>query len=332
MVEEKTLSKIVYSFYDNKTAEFSSTRYKQWPSISKFITRIKKNDTFLDLGCGNGRHMISKNCTSIGVDTCLGFLKNIEKKEKSPLLIQSSIENLPLHCNIFSYILCSAVIHHLIDPHRGLFEIKRVMKRNAEALIVVWGDECLKSKKIREIKEFIVTSELPEEKIDEKSKLTKVDLPLEKTIENKKKYLIQEIFQNQQKLELLNEKDALFTTLIEQTGVKINELIQTEKEDINREIQIRNDANLSQNVDSHIKKNNKKEISEVQTISLLHKSRYIRIFKNHLLINWKNTGNMRYYKFYHINELRNLIENVGFEIMKIETENESLNCFIKNSK
>lgn len=65
--------------------------------------------------------------------------------------------------------------------------------------------------------------------------------------------------------------------------------------------------------------------------NLLHKVRFVRVFKNHILVNWKGTGKMRFYRFFEEIELRELIQQSGLDIIKIEWENESMNVYVKKN-
>lgn len=55
---------------------FSATRYKQWPSITKFLHSLSPGSLGLDAGCGNGKYLPawdadeakSKGCYMIGLD------------------------------------------------------------------------------------------------------------------------------------------------------------------------------------------------------------------------------------------------------------------------
>lgn len=275
------LSDSVSSFYDKNTSEFSSTRYKKWPSISLFLKNIQKEDVYLDLGCGNGRHLIfDVDCKRIGIDLCLGFLKEIKRKDengknKELALIQSKVNEIPLQSNSITYLLCSAVIHHVIDPVPGILEISRVMAPLSLGLVVVWGSECLKNKEIREIAEVIQQNGQENE-------------------------ILNKIIEKQEVARKTHKNSTDFHNLIEEIGVLIDDYIQEEKSK-----------------------------PHLQEIKPLYKSRYIRIFEDHMLINWKNTGEMRYYKFYTVSELRDLVESADLEVLKIEAENESLNCYIR---
>lgn len=63
-------------------------------------------------------------------------LKNYKKKFKIHI---GSVDNLPFKNNYFDFINCSGVIHHIENPKKAFREIKRVLKKNGTALIVIHG-------------------------------------------------------------------------------------------------------------------------------------------------------------------------------------------------
>jgi len=104
--------------------------------------KLEKGDVVLDLGCGEGRHVISayleEEVTSIGVDLCLDDLKTTAEKfepfaeeensEKSFNLTCASALQLPFPDNSFDKVICSEVLEHIPDYEGALKEINRVLK------------------------------------------------------------------------------------------------------------------------------------------------------------------------------------------------------------
>lgn len=104
--------------------------------------KLEKGDVVLDLGCGEGRHVISayleEDITSIGVDLCLDDLKTTAEKfepfadkdnsDKSFNLTCASALELPFADNSFDKVICSEVLEHIPDYEGALKEVQRILK------------------------------------------------------------------------------------------------------------------------------------------------------------------------------------------------------------
>lgn len=106
----------------------------------KFLP-LQKGDVVLDLGCGEGRHVISayleQEVTSVGVDLSLDDLKTTAEKftpfkEDNPnkhfALLSANALTLPFADNTFDKIICSEVLEHIPDYEGALKEINRILK------------------------------------------------------------------------------------------------------------------------------------------------------------------------------------------------------------
>ena len=103
---------------------------------------LEPGDYVLDLGCGEGRHVISAyveaNVHSFGVDLSLDDLKTTRDKYldfaepdnagKSFGLSSADALRLPFADDTFDKVICSEVLEHIPDYQGALREIERVLK------------------------------------------------------------------------------------------------------------------------------------------------------------------------------------------------------------
>lgn len=108
--------------------------------------QLQAGDTVLDLGCGEGRHVISvyyeADVHAVGVDLCLDDLVTARHRfqdfqetqeeaisgQKSFGLSAANALQLPFGDNSFDKVICSEVLEHIPDFRGALKEIERVLK------------------------------------------------------------------------------------------------------------------------------------------------------------------------------------------------------------
>ena len=102
---------------------------------------LSDGDKLLDLGCGEGRHVIAayleKNIQAVGVDLGFNDLKTTANKfsefcqsenaDKSFGLSVANALSLPFEDNTFDVIICSEVLEHIPDYESVLTEIERIL-------------------------------------------------------------------------------------------------------------------------------------------------------------------------------------------------------------
>jgi alkylated DNA repair protein alkB family protein 8 len=136
--------------WDSIAESFDLTRRKPWTQCIDFIDTLSKTDMVVDLGCGNGRHLIpcAEHCKEvIGLDISKELLGITGKKLKgknldNTTLLHADMTNIPLKNDTVDSILFIAALHNLKGKDRriqSLKEVKRVLKKDGTALISVWS-------------------------------------------------------------------------------------------------------------------------------------------------------------------------------------------------
>ncbi|KAL8807060.1 MAG: hypothetical protein Q9182_000893 [Xanthomendoza sp. 2 TL-2023] len=145
----------VHQVYENIASHFSSTRYKPWPIVQRFLQELPKGSVGLDVGCGNGKYL------TVNPDIF------ILATDRSANLVQIANEHPPPHCALvadnlalphpsssFDFAISIAVIHHLSSRHRRVQAIAAILDTlrpgagsereplsGGKALIYVWALE-----------------------------------------------------------------------------------------------------------------------------------------------------------------------------------------------
>lgn len=129
---------------------FDRTRRKPWKQCIDFINTLPKTNIVVDLGSGNGRHLIpcAKRCKkAVAVDISRELLQitqnNLtENNLHNVVLLHSDVVNIPVKNNSFDALLFIASLHNIKGKEnriQSLKEIRRILKNNGKALISVWS-------------------------------------------------------------------------------------------------------------------------------------------------------------------------------------------------
>jgi ubiquinone/menaquinone biosynthesis C-methylase UbiE len=144
----KNLSK--KEVWDTIAESFDTTRRKPWDICLDFIKNLDSNSIVVDLGCGNGRHLLpcAQHCkAAIGADISRNLLKIVQKKVEENefsniLLIQSDLISLPIKNSSFDAALFIASLHNIKGREnriKALKEMYRILKKDGVGLISVWS-------------------------------------------------------------------------------------------------------------------------------------------------------------------------------------------------
>ncbi|KAM5452186.1 tRNA methyltransferase, has a role in tRNA modification [Microsporum audouinii] len=141
----------VHKVYQEIAPHFSSTRYKPWPIVERFLKGLPAGSIGLDVGCGNGKYLkVNSNIFIVASDRSEA-LTSIAKQHQPHSAIIADTLNLPHPDGYFDFAISIAVIHHLSLPERRINAIAAILdtlKRptgddpvGGKALIYVWALE-----------------------------------------------------------------------------------------------------------------------------------------------------------------------------------------------
>ena len=131
-------------YYEQRARDFSTSRQRDWPLFISLANYIKKGDSVLDLGCGNGRlyPLVSqKGADYLGLDTSSRLLSEAKKMYPQGKFFAGDILDLKVE-DKFDAIFLIAVLHHI--PSRelrqeALCNAAKAIKAGGLALITNWN-------------------------------------------------------------------------------------------------------------------------------------------------------------------------------------------------
>ena len=96
-------------------------------------------DRILEVGCGAGNVIEqSRDRKLFGVDISETILLKARKRLKQTAhLFQGDAQNLPLKARVFTHVICSEVLEHLLEPSTALEEINRILLQKGVAIVSV---------------------------------------------------------------------------------------------------------------------------------------------------------------------------------------------------
>ena len=133
----------VQEAYNKIASSFSSTRYRPWSCVERFLSEIESGSKVADIGCGNGKNMQYRmDCEFKGCDFSQKLVDIC--KEKGLNVVFGDILDVPFEDETFDYTICVAVLHHLFgekNKRQAISELKRITKKNGKIFILVWAFE-----------------------------------------------------------------------------------------------------------------------------------------------------------------------------------------------
>lgn len=103
------------------------------------LLKANKDDRVIEVGCGAG-NVIEKvsGVHLFGVDiSCFILYKAKQKLKRMVHFFQGDLQNLPCKDKVFTHVICSEVLEHLLDPLASIYEIKRILGPQGVAVISI---------------------------------------------------------------------------------------------------------------------------------------------------------------------------------------------------
>lgn len=133
--EEIETQKLICDGYVTRYMHPHSSQFQKYLA-KKIIKFTEPHGKILDNGCGPG--YFCKNYLNdykiIGVDISEDMLVHAKKNLNEAILGNS--ENLPFLDNYFDVIISRSLIHHLVNPQKGIDEVSRTLKPGGRALFI----------------------------------------------------------------------------------------------------------------------------------------------------------------------------------------------------
>ncbi|KAI9510236.1 hypothetical protein F5148DRAFT_977089 [Russula earlei] len=145
----------VHAVYDHIASHFSSTRYKPWPLIAKFLLNIPAGWVGLDSGTGNGKYLdfptdYPGKFWTVGLDrsqNLLDIARTAGGSGKIREVVRGDVLGRGWRRGAFDYAISIATIHHLATLERRVVAVKPrhywipVSPTHGRILIYVWAIE-----------------------------------------------------------------------------------------------------------------------------------------------------------------------------------------------
>ncbi len=148
--------------FDEIASEWNELRRKPMRCLELFLPELKKTDTVLDAGCGNGRNLVEIAKVAreaYGTDSSSEMLRFarerlLENQAKNACVVDGNIMRLPFQKGFFDKIFCSAVLHHLNSREQPIAveEFSRVLKEGGLVFATVWSEKRFRERKEGHVK------------------------------------------------------------------------------------------------------------------------------------------------------------------------------------
>lgn len=130
---------------------FPNPDFKNWDEgekiwIEPLTSKFYKNKVILDAGCRVGVHTYfaakfgAKLVIGIDIGNTVEIAYEVNREMNNVLIVQADLHNIPSK-QIFDFIYCLGVLHHLPEPKKGFFKLIEKAKPGSHLLIWVYRFE-----------------------------------------------------------------------------------------------------------------------------------------------------------------------------------------------
>ena len=114
---------------------------------------LKENQCILEVGCGDGSmwqsadRMLPSGTTLLLTDFSAGMLETARKNVKGEKVsfLQADIQALPFPDDAFDIAIGNMMLYHVPDLHKGLMEVRRVLKKGGLFYAATYGENGITS-------------------------------------------------------------------------------------------------------------------------------------------------------------------------------------------
>ncbi|KAL8933492.1 MAG: hypothetical protein Q9211_005752 [Gyalolechia sp. 1 TL-2023] len=118
----------VHQVYEQIASHFSSTRYKPWPVVQRFLQGLPIGSVGLDVGCGNGKYLtVNPNIFIIASDRSENLVNIASQHQPHASLVADNL-CLPHPSSCFAFAISIAVVHHLSTRTRRVQAIAAILE------------------------------------------------------------------------------------------------------------------------------------------------------------------------------------------------------------
>jgi SAM-dependent methyltransferase len=104
----------------------------------------RRDETVLDVGCGNGTYLAALDRPAIGVDLSTGMLRTARSRAPAARLVGGDAGALPFRDGIADVTLAAHMLYHVPEPVTAVRELRRVTRHGGRVLVVLNGADQLR--------------------------------------------------------------------------------------------------------------------------------------------------------------------------------------------